>query len=95
MDPAFASYMDSRAKALLVHGMSSSLVPQFLSYGISARDLWTTIQAQLERVSTVKVACLEEELDKLLKVGFIDPMDNVTWLSPMLIMPKKTSKIID
>ena len=31
VDPAYRSYMDSCAKALMVHGMSSSIVAQFLS----------------------------------------------------------------
>ena len=65
VDPAFASMIDARTKALIVHGMSSSLVPQFLSYGMTAQQLWISIQQQFGRVSTVKVARLEEELDKL------------------------------
>ena len=40
VDPAYRSYLDSRAKALMVHGMSSSIVPQFLSQGTTAQQLW-------------------------------------------------------
>ena len=65
VDPAFASMMDVRAKALIVHGMSSFLFLQFLPYGMTAQQLWINVQQQLGRVSTVKVARLEEELDKL------------------------------
>lgn len=65
VDPAYRSYMDSCAKALMVHGMSSSIVAQFLSQGTIAQQLWISIQNQFGRVSTVKVARLEEELDKL------------------------------
>ena len=65
VDLAFASMMDARAKALILHGMSSSLVPQFLSYGMMAQQLWINVQQQFGRVSTIRVARLEEELDKL------------------------------
>ena len=36
---------------------------------------------------------VNEELDKLLKVGFIYPVDVVTWLSPIVIMPKNNGKL--
>ena len=50
----------------MVHGMSSSIVAQLLSQGTTAQQLWwISIQNQYGRVSTVKVARLEEELDKL------------------------------
>ena len=36
---------------------------------------------------------VKEELDKLLKVGFIYPVEAVTWLSPIVIVPKKNGKL--
>ena len=36
---------------------------------------------------------VKEELDKLLNVGIIIPVDQVEWLSPILVVPKKTGKI--
>lgn len=65
VDPAYRSMMDSRAKALMVHGMSPSIVSQFLSQGISAQQLWISIRDEYGKVSSVKIARLEEELDKL------------------------------
>lgn len=35
----------------------------------------------------------KEELDKLLQVGFIYLVDQVTWLSPIVIVPKKNSSL--
>ena len=36
---------------------------------------------------------VKEELDKLLRVGFIYPLEQVTWLSPIVIVPKKNGKL--
>jgi hypothetical protein len=36
---------------------------------------------------------VKEEIDKLLQVGFIYPVDKVTWLSPIVIVPKKNGAI--
>ena len=34
-----------------------------------------------------------EEIDKLLQVGFLRPVKKATWLSPIVVVPKKNSKI--
>ena len=39
------------------------------------------------------VARVKEEIDKLLKIGFIRPVKRVTWLSPIVVVPKKYEKI--
>lgn len=36
---------------------------------------------------------MKEELDKLLHVGFIYLIDQVTWLSPIAIVPKKNGSL--
>ena len=36
---------------------------------------------------------VKEELDKLLKVGFIFPVEKVTWLSPFAVVLKKNGKL--
>ena len=36
---------------------------------------------------------VKEEIDKLLKVGFIRPVKKSTWLSPIVVVPKKNGKI--
>ena len=38
-------------------------------------------------------ARVKKEIDKLLKVGFIHPVKQATWLSPILVVPKKNGKI--
>ena len=38
-------------------------------------------------------ARVKEEIDKLLKAGFIRPMKQATWLSPIVMVPKKNGKI--
>ena len=36
---------------------------------------------------------VKEEIDKLLKLGFIRPVIKATWLSPIVVVPKKNGKI--
>ena len=36
---------------------------------------------------------MKEEIDKLLRVDFIHPVKKATWLSPIVIIPKKNRKI--
>ena len=36
---------------------------------------------------------VKEELDRLLKVGFIPPIENPDWISPIVIVPKKNKKL--
>ena len=36
---------------------------------------------------------VKEEIDKLLKIGFIRLVKRATWLSPIVVVPKKNGKI--
>ncbi|MCO5548054.1 hypothetical protein L7F22_001510 [Adiantum nelumboides] len=63
--PSYQSIVGARAKTLLIHGMSPSLVPQYLSLGMTAQGLWHRLYASYGRVSSVKLAKLEEDLDNL------------------------------
>ena len=36
---------------------------------------------------------VKEDLEKLLKAGFIEPVDQATWLSSIVVVPKKNSKL--
>ena len=38
-------------------------------------------------------AKVKEEIDKLLRVGFFRPVKKATWLSPIVVVPKKHGKI--
>ena len=36
---------------------------------------------------------MKEDLEKLLKAGFIEPVDQATWLSPIVVVSKKNDKL--
>ena len=36
---------------------------------------------------------IKEDLEKLLKADFIEPVDQATWLSPIVVVPKKNGKL--
>jgi hypothetical protein len=35
------------------------------------------------------VMIVKQNIDKLLAIGFIEPMKQATWLSPNMVIPKK------
>jgi hypothetical protein len=39
------------------------------------------------------VAIVKQNLDKLLAVDFIEPIEQVTWLSPIVVIPKMNDKL--
>ncbi len=39
------------------------------------------------------VAIVKQDLDKLLVVDFIEPIKQATWLSPIVVVPKKNGKL--
>ena len=51
------------------------------------------IRQQCYRMNPNYAIRVKEEIDKLLQVGFITPVDTATWLSPIVIMPKKNKKL--
>lgn len=36
---------------------------------------------------------VKDELDRVLRVGFIAPIENPDWISPIVIVPKKNKKL--
>jgi hypothetical protein len=38
-------------------------------------------------------AAVKTDLDKILKAGFIEPVDHATWLSLIVVVPKKNGKL--
>jgi hypothetical protein len=36
---------------------------------------------------------VKHDIDKLLTIGFIQPVEEVTWLSPIVVVPKKNGKL--
>ena len=45
------------------------------------------------RMNPNYAAKVKDEIDKLLWVGFIRPVKKATWLSPIVVVPKKNGKI--
>ena len=45
------------------------------------------------RMNPNYAAKVKEQIGKLLRVGFIRPVKQATWLSPIVVVPKKNSKI--
>ncbi len=39
------------------------------------------------------VAIVKHDIDKLLTTRFIQPIEEVTWLSPIVVVPKKNGKL--
>ena len=44
---------------------------------------------RLRRMGQEQMVALKEEVDKLLKAGFIYPMETAEWVSPVVVAPKK------
>ena len=45
------------------------------------------------RLNQNYAAKVKGEIDKRLRVGFIRPVKRATWLSPIVVMPKKNGKL--
>jgi len=39
------------------------------------------------------VVFVKQNIDKLLAIGFIQPMEEVSWLSPIVIVPRNNGKL--
>jgi len=39
------------------------------------------------------VEVVKHDIDKLLTIGFIQPEEEITWLSPIVVVPKKNGKL--
>ena len=50
------------------------------------------VAQKLRRLGAIRREALEIEVNKLLKAGFIYPIDDAEWISPVVIVPKKGNK---
>ena len=50
------------------------------------------VRQRLRRVGQEQMAALKEEVDKLLKAGFIVPVEIAEWVSPTMVTPKKDGR---
>jgi hypothetical protein len=58
-----------------------------------AKDVVIPVQQRRYRLNPNYAAKVKEEIDKLLRVGFIKPVKRATWLSPIVVVPKKNGKL--
>ena len=66
---------------------------RFCMHKINLKKDVVPIISQRYRMNPKYAKAVKEELDKLLKVGFIYPLEKVTWLSPKVVVPKKNGKL--
>ncbi|MCO5592793.1 hypothetical protein L7F22_046796 [Adiantum nelumboides] len=50
------------------------------------------VRQKLRRMGKEQMNALKEEVDKLLNAGFIVPVDNAEWVSPVVVTPKKDGR---
>ena len=69
------------------------LDPQLYQHQIHLSKDTKPVAQRRYRMNPNYVARVKEEIDKLLQVGFIQPVKKATWLSPIVFVPKKNGKI--
>ena len=67
--------------------------PQVYKHKINLKEDAVPVIQQRYRMNPNYAKQVKEELDKLLSVGFIVPVDRAEWLSPKVVVPKKSGKI--
>ena len=69
------------------------LDPKFYQHQINlARDA-KPVQQRRYRMNPNYATRVKEEIDKLLKIGFIRPVKRATWINPIMVASKKNGKI--
>ena len=67
--------------------------PTFYQHRINLKKDAVPVIQQRYRMIPNFAKQVKDEIDKLLQVGFIKPVHEVTWLSPIVIVPTKNGKI--
>ena len=67
--------------------------PKFYQHKINLKEGIVQVKQQRYRMNPNSAKQVKEEIDRLLRVGFIYPIEKATWLSPIVIVPKKNMKI--
>ena len=86
----FTDYQDVFAWS---HTDMKGLDPQYYQHQIHLLPDTRPVQQRRYRMNPNYAAKFKEEIDKLLHVGFIRPVKWATWLSPIVVLPKKNGKI--
>ena len=69
------------------------LDPQYYQNQIHLLHDARSVQQRRYRMNPIYAAKVKEEINKILRVGFIRPVKRATWLSPIVVVPKKNGKI--
>ena len=69
------------------------LDPQLYQHQIHLSKDAKPVAQRRYRMNPNYAARVKEEIDKLLRVGFIRPVKKATWLSPIVVVPKKNDNI--
>ena len=69
------------------------LDPQLYQHQIHLSTDAKPVAQRRYRMNPNYAAKVKEEIDKLLRVSFIQPVKQATWLSPIVVVPKKNGKI--
>ena len=69
------------------------LDPQLYQHQIHLSKDTKPVAQRRYRMNLNYAAKVKEEIDKLLQVGFIQPVKKATWLSLIVVVPKKNGKI--
>lgn len=69
------------------------LNPNFYQHRIFLRPDAKPSRQQRYRMNLHVTKQVKEELDRLLWVGLIAPIENLDWISPNVIVPKKKKKL--
>ena len=63
--------------------------PKFYEHKINLKEGAIPVKQQRYRMNPNYAKQVKEEIDRLLRVGFIYPVEKATWISPIVIVPKK------
>ena len=67
--------------------------PKFYQHKINLKEGAVLIKQKRYKTNPNYAKQVKEEIDRLLRVGFIYPVEKATWISPIVIVPKKSMKI--
>jgi hypothetical protein len=66
--------------------------PETCTHHIYTDDNIRPLKQPQQRMNPMLKEVVKEELQKLLKVGFIYPISDSQWVSPLVVVPKKNGK---
>ena len=67
--------------------------PKFYQHKINLKEGANLVKQQRYKMNPNYAKLVKEEIDRLLRVGFIYPVEKATWILPIVIVPKKNNKI--